>query len=199
MVEVEVRTLVDNKKRLIEKAKEFGFIEVKTMTQHDIIFDKPDASLFKSGKKIRIRIEGQDATLTYKGDLTGDKNISKRQELNISIFFNDIDYYKEFLSAIGYPICFQLRKERTILKKEDVLLSFDEWPILGCMLEIEGPEEKIKEWAKCLAPELVFSNYRLKELFESKMKETGKSLQMLKEEYFKETQFDLGNIELILD
>ena len=42
------------------------------------MLDKEDASLFISGKKIRIRIEEDKATLTYKGDINKDKNVSKR-------------------------------------------------------------------------------------------------------------------------
>lgn len=162
------------------------------------MLDKEDASLFISGKKIRIRIEEDKATLTYKGDINKDKNVSKRTELDIPINQKDVDKYIMFLTELGYPVCFQIKKKRKILKKDDITVTFDEWPIIGCMMEIEGSENEIKTIAKEVAPDINFENYRLKELFERKMQETGKSLEELKENYFKETQFDLGHIELII-
>lgn len=198
MLEVEIRAVVNNKENLIQALERRGFTNEKTTIQHDIMLDKPDASLFILGKKIRIRIEDGDATLTYKGDINIDKDISKRMEINIRINKEYVEEYVTFLTELGYPVCFQIRKERKVMKKDDVEVTFDEWPIIGCMMEIEGPEEKIKALAGEVAPDIRFSNYRLKELFRDKMKETGKSLDELKADYYKETQFDLGHIELIV-
>lgn len=198
MLEVEIRAIVNNKTELIDALEKKGFVYIKDTIQHDIMLDKEDASLFISGKKIRIRIEDDKATLTYKGDINTDKNVSKRTELDIPISMENVDKYIMFLTELGYPICFQIKKERKVLKKDDVVVTFDEWPIIGCMMEIEGPENKIQSIANEIAPDIKFSNYRLKELFERKMQETGKSLAELKESYFKETQFDLGHIELIV-
>lgn len=198
MLEVEVRAIINNQEELIDILEKKGFIFLKDTIQHDIMLDKEDASLFISGKKIRIRIEEDKATLTYKGDINKDKNVSKRTELDIPINQKDVDKYIMFLTELGYPVCFQIKKKRKILKKDDITVTFDEWPIIGCMMEIEGSENEIKTIAKEVAPDINFGNYRLKELFERKMQETGKSLEELKENYFKETQFDLGHIELII-
>ena len=198
MLEVEVRAIINNQEELMDILEKKGFIFLKDTIQHDIMLDKEDASLFISGKKIRIRIEEDKATLTYKGDINKDKNVSKRTELDIPINQKDVDKYIMFLTELGYPVCFQIKKKRKILKKDDITVTFDEWPIIGCMMEIEGSENEIKTIAKEVAPDINFGNYRLKELFERKMQETGKSLEELKENYFKETQFDLGHIELII-
>ena len=198
MLEIEVRAIVNNKMELIQILKEKGFVNTKNVVQHDIMLDKPDASLFVSGKKIRIRIEDDKSTLTYKGDINVDQNISKRTELNIQIKQSEVDQYITFLTELGYPICFQIKKERQVLEKDGIIVTFDEWPIIGCMMEIEGPEEQIKHVAEEVAPDVKFSNYRLKELFEYKMQETGKSLAELKDMYYREKQFDLGHIELII-
>ncbi|MBI4855327.1 MAG: class IV adenylate cyclase [Acetobacterium woodii] len=198
MVEVEIRAIVNNKDDIMENLKKNGFVNTKIITQHDIILDKPDGSLFNSGKKIRIRTEGDSATLTYKGNLNTFKDISKRTELNISINSDDVESYITFLTELGFPVCFQIRKERIVWSDGKVEVIFDEWPIIGCMMEIEGPEELISKIAHEVASEVKFSNYRLKELFQNKMNETGKSLDELKADYFKENKFELGHIELIV-
>lgn len=199
MFEVEIRALVSNKDELIEKLKAKGFSSIKKTIQHDIMLDRPDASLFLSGRKIRIRLEGDSATLTYKGDLTANKNVSKRTELNFGIEKDNVDGVIQMFTEIGYPICFQIKKERISLKNDDVEATFDEWPIIGCMVEIEGEESKIKKLAEEITPGIKFSNYRLKEMFENKVKETGKTFEELKQEYISRTGFDLGHIELILN
>lgn len=198
MTEVEIRAIVNNKTELIQVLKEKGFDNTKNVVQHDIMLDKPDAQLFISGKKIRIRMEDDKATLTYKGDINVNKEISKRTELNFPIAIDSVNEYITFLTELGYPICFQVKKKRAVFQKEDIMVTFDEWPIIGCMMEIEGPEDRIKAIAAEVAPDIKFSNYRLKELFENKMRETGKTLAELKENYLKENQFDLGKIELIV-
>lgn len=198
MLEVEVRAIINNQEELIDILEKKGFVFLKDTIQHDIMLDKEDASLFISGKKIRIRMEEDKATLTYKGDINKDKSVSKRTELDIPINQKDVDKYIMFLTELGYPVCFQIKKKRKILKKNDVMVTFDEWPIIGCMMEIEGPENEIKAIAKEVALDINFGNYRLKELFERKMQETGKSLEELKANYYKETKFDLGHIELII-
>lgn len=198
MKEIEIRAIVSNKKDIVKNMEQEGFKKEKEIIQHDIMIDKENAELFKSGQKIRIRIEGNSATLTYKGDLNADKNISKREELNITIEKNKVDDYIKFLSALGYFICFQIKKEREVWLKNDIQITFDKWPIIGVMMEIEGEETNIIDVSKKVAPNIRFSNYRLKELFDSKIKETGKSIEELKMEYLKENNFDLGNIELIL-
>lgn len=198
MLEIEIRAIVDNKAELAQALEKKEFVSEKETIQHDIMLDKPDASLFISGRKIRIRIEDNEATLTYKGDINRDKNVSKRMEINLPVGKENVEDYVTFLTELGYPVCFQIKKERKVMKKGEIAVTFDEWPIIGCMMEIEGPEDNIKALAAEIAPDVRFSNYRLKELFENKMRETGKSLEELKREYYAETLFDLGQIELIV-
>lgn len=55
-----------------------------------------------------------------------------------------------------------------------------------------------KRTANEIAPDKKFGNLRLKDLFEEKMKKENKTIEELKQEYYNETKFDLGKIELIL-
>lgn len=69
---------------------------------------------------------------------------------------------------------------------------------MGYIVEIEGEEDEIKRTANEIAPDKKFGNLRLKDLFEEKMKKENKTIEELKQEYYNETKFDLGKIELIL-
>lgn len=198
MFEIEVRALIKNVVPAQDRLRELGFEEAPAFEQHDIIIDKPDASLFLSGQKIRIRIEKEEAELTYKGLFQGDGSASRRVETNVSISEKQIPSIIRFLEAIGYSVCFQVKKTRKIFHKRDMEVTFDEWPIIGNLVEIEGDEKAVKKCASKIAPEVEFRNYRLRELFQMEEENTGKTVKELKEEYLLETGFDLGKIELLV-
>lgn len=198
MLEVEIRTCVENKEEYVKKIEENGFKKEKLINQHDIMLDTPDADLFRSGNKIRIRIEDDKAELTYKGNINTYKDISKREEINVPIHKEEVNNYIKIFSSIGYPVCFQIKKEREVYTKENITITIDSWPIIGYLIEIEGEENKIKEIAKQIAPDMEFGNLKLKNLFNEKMKKENKTIEELKKEYYNQTNFDLGKIELIL-
>lgn len=198
MNEIETRTVVDNINEIEINLKKLGFINKGKFVQHDIMLDTPNADIFNSRRKLRIRIENEKVELTYKGKFEVRDDLAKRSELNININKSDIENYIKIFSDIGYPICFQIKKTRKLWKKDNIQVTIDNWPIIGNILEIEGEEEKIKEYCNKIAPNYIFKNYLLKDLFKKKMKNTGKTIEELKNDYFKETGFDLGKIELIV-
>lgn len=198
MIETEIRCIIQQILPIQEKLKLLNFKEWPKFEQLDMIFDKPDARLFRSGQKIRIRIEKNYVELTYKGKFQKINTISRRAELTIVIRKDDVQKYKEFLELLGFPLFFLIKKERKIFSNNLVKITFDKWPILGYMVEIEGKESEIRSIASKIAPNYQFKNYRLKDLFLQKMEDTGKSITQLKNDYYKKTGFDLGNIEIIM-
>lgn len=201
MKEVEIRSIIsdDDKRTIISAMESAGFVLKKKSVQHDIIFDTEDGELFKSGQKIRLRFEDGKQEITYKGDLTASGKVSRRTEISLPIDSSSAEDISNFLTALGYPMLFQIKKERLVYQKNNVEIAFDEWPIIGCLMEIEGEEAEIKQIARQVAPSYVFSNYRLKTLFADKSNSSGKSLAELIENYQKSTGFNLGKIQLILD
>lgn len=199
MTEIEIRAVIDKPLDLQKKLIEWGFEATPEFEQLDMIFDKPDASLFKSGQKIRIRIEKGVAILTYKGYFQGDPSASRRAEIDIPINPDLVPSYITLFEAIGYPICFQIPKKRKTYKKDNVIVTFDNWPIIGCLVEIEGEESSVKLLASQLAPGIEFRNYRLKELFVMKEQETGQPLSQLKVQSENMLDISLGKIEVLLD
>ncbi len=186
MLEVEIRSIVDNPIHLQDLLRDAGFSCEPSFEQLDIILDKPDASLFRSGQKIRLRIQKDLAELTYKGVFQGDSTACRREEITIPVELKEVKDWISFFTRLGYPECFRIPKTRTIFRHGAIQVTFDEWPIIGCLLEIEGIETKCKEIAKFLVPGKELRNYRLKELFLEKTHQTGKSLSQLRDEYEQE-------------
>ena len=199
MQEIEIRAVIPDPKVIQMRLFERGFELVGSLHQTDIIFDRPDASLFNSGRKIRIRIEGDSAELTYKGPFTGNDEASRRSELNLSISPEQVSGFRVFLEALGYPVCFVVPKRRTILRRSRMKVTFDDWPMIGCLVEIEGDEREARQLASEIAPEIQFGNYRLRELIRREEARSGLSLEELQARYESEHGVKLGNIKLLLE
>ena len=199
MTEIEIRALIEDTLPLKRSLRNQGFDEEAPFDQLDIMLDRPDAGLFRSGQKLRIRSELGKAELTYKGHFQGDASASRRVELNISIPHDEIEIYVELFSALGLPMCFQIPKTRTKFHKDSTAVVFDEWPIIDTLVEIEGEESQAKALAASIAPGVRFANYRLKEFFRQVEERTGESLETLKERYERQHGIALGSIELLLD
>jgi len=196
--EIEIRALVSDYQAAEESLLQAGFVPAGQVNQIDIMYDKPAGELFVSGQKIRIRIEGDRAELTYKGAFQGDMSASRRAELNIQLNADDVANAGTLLEALGYPMLFQIQKLRKTFRKEGVVATLDHWPIIGAMVELEGDENEIKAIAGAAFPDAAFANHRLKSLFEATCAERGRSLSDLQADYERETGFSLGNISFLL-
>ncbi len=200
MKEVEVRAIIapGEKQRIIEELQRRGFRLEPEQEQIDIVLDHPDASLFRSGRKIRLRLEDGRAELTYKGPFQGDKHASRRDEITVPLAAKSTDDIIQIFEALGFPVCFRIRKKRLTLRHAGVSVTFDEWPILGCLMEIEGAENEVRDLAATTAQGVAFANYRLKELFHQREQETGRPLSELKTEYESRSGDHLGQLELLI-
>lgn len=198
MQEIEIRALVDNPEYIAERLIGDGFIDHGDSLQRDIMLDKPDASLFRSGQKIRIRSEGPKCELTFKGIFEGDQTASRRVEVNVPIAPASLNDVVSLFSALGFPICFQIPKLRSRFSKNDLNVTLDRWPIIGCLMEVEGPEVEAKALASAVAPGVAFGNPRLKDLFRHAEERTGLSLSALQETYEREHSVSLGRLDLLL-
>ena len=198
MLEVEIRARIKKPSEIQTKLLELGFVAEAPLRQLDLILDTPDANLFRSGRKLRIRVENSFAELTYKGMFLGDQDVSRREELDIPISAEAVEQYLRVFEALGFPLCARIPKTRHKFTKDKLTVSFDEWPIIGCLVEIEGEETQSRNLAHVLSPSTKFSNYRLSDLFAELEAESGMDFGQLKETYEKTTGFKLGRLDLLI-
>jgi predicted adenylyl cyclase CyaB len=198
MIETEIRAIINDPHPLYRELKLRGFTDRGITKQLDMMLDDADASLFRSGRKLRIRIEDDNAILTYKGLFDRHKTLSRREEVNIGISEGSVPDYIALFEALGFPLCFQIPKVRRQFEKDSIGVSFDEWPIIGYLVEIEGAEQNITELADQIAPGVQFGNYRLKELFREAEIRSGKTIAELQETYERMHGVRLGRIDLLM-
>lgn len=200
MLETEMHLNLKNDEIDILKAelRKRGFSEGEVFEQRDIWLDTKESSLARNEKKLRLRIEENNIELTYKGQLDTSKTIQNRTELNVSVSKEDVGNLLAIFDSIGFPVSFQILKKRQAFKKDGIEVVFDEWPIIGTMVEIEGEERAIKNLANEIAPNADIKSYTFAEHLKRAEVESGKTLAELKREFFERTGFDVGNIEVLL-
>jgi predicted adenylyl cyclase CyaB len=110
--EIAIRAPASDPGAVMERLIDRGFIEGSQFVQHDMIFDKPDGSLFRDGSKLRIRLQDGMAQLTYKGQFIGDSTASRRDEINVSIPSPQVPAAARLFAALGFPLLFEIKKER---------------------------------------------------------------------------------------
>jgi predicted adenylyl cyclase CyaB len=196
--ETEIRAFIQDPETVQNLLYKRGFQCQGEVLHIDLILDHPDAQIFNSGRKLRIRLEGDKVELTYKGYFEGDTSASRRIEESVSFPKEDLNSLISIFSALGFPPLFTIPKRRTTFTDGATLVTFDDWPIIGCLLELEGEESAVIELAQGVAPSVEFSNYRLKDLFLRAEQETGRSLEDLQEEYERTHNVNLGRLDLLL-
>lgn len=198
--EIEIGFFIEEKESYEKAIKKLGFVETSTVIQTDMMFDTLNAELWlKKDSKIRIRVENDIATLTYKGAPFVVTDYAERVEVNIEINNNAVDDYKTLFATMGYPLLFQLQKQRIIYEKDNIQIVFDNYPILGWRVEIEGEKDVIQSLSEFLFPGRKYVFRYLSQYFTDHMNKVGKSIEQLKQEYMDETGFDIGYIEKIFD
>jgi len=141
--EIEAKLKVDAHEQIIRRLNELGAEFISDHVHTDVYFDDDAGSLVKTDKALRLRrlLDGgrQRFYLTYKGpkEKTQPK---KRQEIETEV--TDGSSIEKLLSALGYreALCFEKSRQTWRLGNCDIAL--DELALLGCFVEIEGPDEE---------------------------------------------------------
>ena len=68
------------------------------------------------------------------------REITKKKEIEIEVA--DGDSFEELFSALGYEKALVFEKKRKIWRLGECEVALDELPLLGCFVEIEGPDSE---------------------------------------------------------
>ncbi len=129
-------------------------------------FDYPDKRLEKIGGWVRLRDEGDKATLSYKQ--LDDRTLHGTKEIPLEV--DNFGKTENFLAAIGLSaFAYQeTKREKWTLGHTDI--TIDTWPWIPMFIEIEGLDEKTLrevvdklglDWSKGIhgSVEIAYQNY----------------------------------------
>jgi len=139
--EIEGKLKVDSLKEVESRLAEVGAEFLEEQFQTDAYFDNADAALKSGDRALRLRrqrtAQKEKIFLTYKGPKEK-SDFKKRREIEVEV--GDADSAEELLLALGYEKALVFEKRRRIWNLDDCVVCLDELPLLGCFVEIEGPD-----------------------------------------------------------
>lgn len=114
--------------------------------QNDCLLDRERDPLADGACTLRVRMDGGEARLTFKGAPTlGTTKV--REELETAV--GDGELLLQVLERIGFRVWFRYQKRREELRRGDLIVAIDETPI-GTFVELEGSEPDILAMAAAL-------------------------------------------------
>ena len=177
MIEREVKLRFDSPDEARAAILETGATPLRERRlQEDALFDTDDESLQTRRSALRLRTDGGQTLLTFKGPVAPDA-MKVRDEYETSI--DDREVMTHVLEALGLRVWFRYEKYREEYATGNVTVALDETPV-GTFVEIEGDEHGILTITRALGrtpDDFILSSYR--RLFVRHREEYGLGTHML--------------------
>jgi len=142
-IEIEAKLKVDSLAQVERKLAELGAKFVAEQLQSDSFLDDASTTLLSTDRCLRLRRQvvgdSERHILTYKGSQE-QSHFKRRQEIETEI--EDADSMRRLLSELGYEEMLVVEKKRRLWRLDRCEVALDSLPLLGCFVEIEGPDEK---------------------------------------------------------
>jgi adenylate cyclase class 2 len=145
--EIEVKFPLTDRGALTRRLEEIGAHRLYPETFEDNIVLDRRGELRTKGALLRVRKFGKYAIATYKGPMSMEGGIKKREEVQTGV--ESFELAIELLDALGFKPVFRYQKFREVWRVKDVEIVLDRTPI-GEYFEIEGPIDVIRSVANDL-------------------------------------------------
>ena len=145
--EIEVKFPLTDRGALTRRLQEIGAHRLYPETFEDNIVLDRRGELRTKGALLRVRKFGKYAIATYKGPMSMEGGIKKREEVQTGV--ESFELAIELLDALGFKPIFRYQKFREVWRVKEVEIVLDRTPI-GEYFEIEGAIDVIRSVASDL-------------------------------------------------
>ncbi len=133
MIEIEIKARADHD-ALQKRLRQEGAALERTVEQTDIYFNAPDRDFGKTDEALRLRNEGGQIFLTYKGKKI-DPLSKTRKEVDVEVA--DFDKMEDIIQCLGYRMTLRVHKIRELYNIDGALICLDNVDGLGQFVELE--------------------------------------------------------------
>ncbi len=154
MLEVEIKARVKNIADIREQLLLRHVSASSRVHERDVYYNAPDRDFAVTDEALRIRSNGEDYVLTYKGPKVKDYRFKAREELNTNVSSGEVT--GRILERLGYRKVAEVDKWREYYDYAGASICLDEVTGLGHFVEIEAkegredPEKLVREIARDL-------------------------------------------------
>lgn len=141
MLEVELKFRVKNPSEIEERVSRICEFVGEGM-QRDVYFNAPDRDFRETDEALRIREDGNECSLWYKGPKVG-RRCKSRKELKVTV--GDRRSAEALLLALGYRRVGEIVKFRRTYRCGRVNVCIDKVRGLGWFVEIECSGRRVRE------------------------------------------------------
>jgi len=146
MIEVELKYRLDDPESLLASLVARGAQPGDPTVERDIYFNHPSRDFRETDEALRVRWDGSQATLTYKGQLL-DRVSKSREELELDLSGETgLETARRILGLLGFVESGDVEKRRTKFPILDrgmpVLVTIDDVTGLGLFVELEAAAER---------------------------------------------------------
>lgn len=110
--------------------------------ERDLLFRSSTNPQALEGQVLRLRLQGTEGMLTWKGTPRFEHGIKIREELQTTV--SDAGTMRGILSRLGYEVRLEFSKSREYWDLRGLTVSLDELPF-GSYVEIEGDQDKLEQ------------------------------------------------------
>lgn len=163
MYEIEIKSRVSDLGEIENRIRKLGGEFKNEIFQYDFYFQHPCRDFKETDEALRIRKEGDEVFITYKGPKI-DKETKTREEIEIKTDEKIID----MLEGLGFTLAGTVKKTRKNYILNGLGISLDSVENLGYFVEIEtsGDLESGKEKILNLARMLGLKDFERRSYFE---------------------------------
>jgi adenylate cyclase class 2 len=196
MLEVELKSVVDDVERRRANVECAGGIVVYSGRLEDRRWDTPDRALLAKDHVLRVRTYRNDAgvraELDWKGPTRREGGYKLRDELETRV--GDPEALGEILVALGYEVSIAIDREIVQYDLDGTMIRFERYPRMDDLVEVEGEPEDIERAIAVLGlPRDGFTTDRLPDFVKRYEERTGERACIADGDLTGDSTFDVAN------
>jgi adenylate cyclase class 2 len=148
VLEIEVKIRIEDPESVRARLEKAGAILHRGRhSEENVLYDLPDATLFRKQNALRLRTSGKRSFLTFKGPIQKSRKFKVREEFETEV--RDPQQVSKILRSLGYREVFRYRKHRAVYRTKKISVCLDE-TAAGNYIELEGDRSDIVRFARTL-------------------------------------------------